>query len=407
MDVIKVGIGHSKDPEEAVREAMEKTPNPKLTILFSSSNKDPYEVYNIIKEHVNKSQIIGGTTAGEFSNIRDKPTTDSVVVMTLECNNLKIGVGVGKNLKEDPFNCGREAIKNALSSLKDNLTASALISIAFMRKRNTEILRMKPFLNIIIPDGMAGQEENFLRGICYEIGSNVPLVGGSTGDDLKFNKTYQFANGVYSNCGIVATLSSALKIGVSMGHPYYPTDKGVIVTKSKGRTIYELNNRPASEVIKELLNVDELTEEVFAKYPFGVKSTDIFGEYVIKSGMRDNGDGSVTFYSEIPKNSYITVMETNKEYAIKSFKEKIEKAIVNAGSPKKIGAIIIFNCILRHLLNERLGINDLDIIKENWGDIPVIGFNTYGEQGATLGGSIGHFNQTATVLIIGNEVISQ
>ena len=407
IDVIKVGIGHSENPKEAIKQAMEKTKKPVLTIVFSSSNKDPNEVYNLIKEEVGNSHIIGGTTTGEYSSIIPKPTTNSVAVMTLESPNLKVGVGVGKNISESPFDSGRDAIKSAFLSLKDNPTASALISVAFMRKQSTDIIKMKPFVNIVIPDGLSGNEESFLRGIVSEVGTNVLMVGGSTGDDLKFQKTYQFANGVHTNTGVVATLSSALKLGTSMGHPYYPTKKGAIVTKSEGRVVYELNNRPAVEVMKELLNVNELTNEVMSKNPMGIKSADICGEYIIRSAMSANDDGSITFYAEILEGSYLTIMDTNEDYAIESFKKTIRKAIKNAGEPKKIGAIIIFNCILRHLVKERLGINDCEIIKEMLGDVPVIAFNTYGEQGNTTGGSIGHYNQTSTVLVIGNESISQ
>ncbi|CAB3287284.1 conserved protein of unknown function [Methanocaldococcus lauensis] len=407
-DVLKVGVGHSEDPKEAIKMALEKTGgNPDLTIVFSSSNLNPEEVYNAIKEEVGNSAIIGGTTAGEITNIMEKPTTNTVAVMTLKSPYLKVGVGVGKNLSEKPFEGGKEAIHNAYASLKNNPTASAIISVAFMNKHSKDILKMKPFVNIVIPDGLSGKEEEFLRGIVSEVGCNVPIVGGSTGDDLKFEKTYQFANGVYSNTGIVATLSSALKIGVGYSHPYFPTKKGAIITKSEGRTVYELSHRPAVEVMKELLEVDELTPEIFAQKPMGVKSSDVFGEYTIKSAMKANDDGSITFYSEVNEGQYLTVMDTNREYAIEAFKKALNNAIINAGSPKRIGAIIIFNCILRHLLNERLNNNDLEIIKEVIGDVPVIGFNTYGEQGTTLGGSIGHYNQTSTILVIGNETISQ
>ncbi|AEH06795.1 FIST signal transduction protein [Methanothermococcus okinawensis] len=405
--VLKVGAGQSKDPEEAIKMAMQKTKNPTLTIVFASSNLNPNEVYDSIKKEVGNSHIIGGTTAGEFSSAVEHPLNDSVAVMTIESPYLKVGVGIGNDLSQKPFECGKEAVKQAYTSLKNNPTASALISVAFMNKNSSDILKMKPFMNIIIPDGLAGHEEEFLRGVISEIGSSIPIVGGSTGDDLKFEKTYQFANGVYSNTGIVATLSSALKIGVGYGHPYFPTKKGAIITKSKGRTVYELDHRPAVDVMKELLNVDELTPEIFAQRPMGVKSSDVFGEYTIKSAMCANNDGSITFYAEVNEGNYLTVMDTDREYAINSFKNALINAINNAGNPKKIGAIIIFNCILRYLLKERLNINDLDIIKEIVGDVPVIGFNTYGEQGATLGGSIGHYNQTSTILVIGNETISQ
>lgn len=405
--ILKVGVGQSTDPTEAIETALEDSGQPDLTIIFASSDLDPNEVYTQIKEKVGNSNIIGGTTAGEFSSMVKKSENSTVAVMTLKSPYLKVGVGVGEGISKDPFECGKKAVHNAYVSLKDNPTASAIISVAFMNKSSSDLLKMKPFVNIIIPDGLAGTEEEFMRGILSAIGYNNYIVGGSSGDDLKFKKTHQFGNGVYNDAGVVATLSSALKIGTGYGHPYYPSDTGAVITKSKGRVVYELNNRPALEVMKELLGVDELTPEVFSQYPIGVKSSDVYGEYIIKSAANVNSDGSITFYSEVPKGSYLTIMHTDKKYIIESFKKTILNAIHSAGDPKEIGAIIIFNCILRHLLTEREGVNDLKIIRELVGDVPVIGFNTYGEQGSTLGGSIGHYNQTSTVLLLGNEVISK
>ncbi|MCC6713806.1 MAG: FIST C-terminal domain-containing protein, partial [Gammaproteobacteria bacterium] len=99
---------------------------------------------------------------------------------------------------------------------------------------------------------------------------------------------------------------------------------------------------------------------------------------------------------------------TDRNFAIASFKSTLQKAVNDAGSPKKVGAVVIFNCILRHLLKTRMDVCDTSIIRETFGeDVPVIGFNTFGEQGITLGGAVGHYNQTATVLVIGDELISQ
>jgi len=405
--VLKVGVGQSPDPAKAVEEALEGCKNPDLTIVFASSDLDPKEVYREIREKVGDSNIIGGTTAGEFSSVVVKPRRGTVAVMTLKSPYLKVGVGVGEGISKDPFECGRSAISKAYTSLKDNPTASAVISIAFMKKRSLDLLKMKPFVNIILPDGLAGVEEEFIKGIVSAVGCNQCIVGGSTGDDLKFKRTYQFGNGVYTDAGVVATLSSALKIGTGYGHPFYPTEVGALVTKSKGRVVYELDGRPASEVMKELLGVDKLTSDVFSKSPVGVKSSDVYGEYIIKSPASINPDGSITFYSAVPKGSYLTIMDTNREHIVESFKRTILNAIHNAGDPEEIGAIIVFNCILRYLLTEREGVNDLKIIRELVGDVPVIGFNTYGEQGSTLGGSIGHYNQTSTVLLLGSEIISR
>ncbi|WP_322785245.1 FIST signal transduction protein [Methanotorris igneus] len=268
-------------------------------------------------------------------------------------------------------------------------------------------LNINPFVSITLIDGLSGLEEPAMRGILSVLGRNIRIVGGSTGDDLKFNMTYQYADGVYNNA-VINTIVAGLKMGTGMGHPYKPTDKGAVVTKAKDRTIYELNNRPAAEVLKELLDVDSLTPEILSENPFGLRSSDIYGDYIIKSAMRENPDGSISLYSEIYEGSYLSIMETDRETAIESFKKAIMMAINDANIEKEdVGAIVIFNCILRHFLKEKLKINDVDIIKEVVGDVPVIGFNTYGEQGSTRGGAIGHYNQTSTILVISKKAISQ
>lgn len=103
--------------------------------------------------------------------------------------------------------------------------------------------------------------------------------------------------------------------------------------------------------------------------------------------MNENPDESLTFYSEVPIGAFFNLMETNKEILEEKFHETLIKAINDAGNPKEIGAVIIFNCIYKHLANQRCSCNDFDIIWKQLGkNVPVIGFNTYGEQGSTSGG---------------------
>ena len=49
--VIYVGVGQSKNPKEAVKNAMRNVSEPVLTFVFCSPNYDPNEVYNI---HIKK-----------------------------------------------------------------------------------------------------------------------------------------------------------------------------------------------------------------------------------------------------------------------------------------------------------------------------------------------------------------
>jgi hypothetical protein len=75
--------------------------------------------------------------------------------------------------------------------------------------------------------------------------------------------------------------------------------------------------------------------------------------------MKENPDESLSFYSEVPMGAYFNLMETNKKILEEKFLETLNKAINDAGNPKEIGAIIIFNCIYKHLANQRCSFNDL------------------------------------------------
>ncbi len=409
MKVLYVGLGHAHTAAIAVQQAMQSTTKPNVALIFSASKLNPNEIYQTVRQAVGPNcAIIGGSTSGEFSSIPNAPQHASVVIMTLQSSYMSIGVGVGTHMPQNPESAGQQAAKNAYSSIVTSPTVTSMMTIAMSNKKSAEVAHLKPFVSLVLPDGMSGGEEAFLRSILTETGKVGQIVGGSTGNDLTSTISYQYANGVYHNAGVMTLITSALKMGTGMGHPYFPTEQGMVVTKGEGRVVYELNHRPAADAMKELLGVQALTPEIFAANPMGVKSADVFGQYTIKSVMLENPDKSLTFYAEVPKGAYLIRMETNRDYAIQSFRKVLKDAVIDAGSPKKIGAVIVFNCILRYLLKCRLDINDLAIHREVFGpDVPMIGFNTFGEQGTTLGGSLGHYNQTATVLVIADETITQ
>jgi len=410
LNRVKVSIGHSGNLDKAINKALEKVKNPNLIIVFFSPKFNPNEIYTKIRDKVGKNtEIIGTSTAGEISNETDC-SVHTVSIAAIESPYINIGVGVGKDLSKNILYATEQSIIEATKSLDKNkrMTTINILQRAYIKKSLHELLRTKFFINMLLLDGLVGQEENYLRNLSKYIPKETTVIGGSAGDDLRFERTYLIGNGVYTDAVVLTMINTFLKVGTAIGHPYYPTKKGALVTRAKGRIVYELDNKPAGKVLKDLLKTDRLDHEIFAKYTTGIKSIDIFGEYMIKSPMMTLPDGSVKFYAEIPEGSFLTIMETDEEYLIKSFKETIFNAIKDAGSPKKIGLIVIFNCVLRYVLKCHYGVNDIYFIKNLLGeDVPVIGFNTYGEQGRTLGGSLGHYNQTSNILVLADELVDE
>lgn len=406
---LDIGIGFSDtgDAEAAARDAQNMA-GEKVTfaIVFSSSKYDPQTVYNDISSVLSDANIIGCTTAGEICNLAGKTMSDSLAVLGIGGKRIKTAVGVGKELSKKGEEAGIEAATAAYKSL--NFDPYTLF-VGMMHKTPLDLVKMKTFMNVMIPDGLSAGEENFLRGLMTVTGRHSPIIGGSAGDDLNLQRTWQFGNGVYTDAGVLGVITGGIKLGTAIGNGYTPVPgKGAAVTKSKARVVYEFNRRPAAEVLKELLEVDELTFEVNAQRPLGFKSVDVSNEYVIRSVSTENPDGSLNFFSEIPQGMYFNVMETNKQLLEQRFRETLQKALADAGNPTNVGAIVVLNCIYKHLANVRCNCNDFDLIRDELDkDVPVIGFNTYGEQGSTSGGAVGHHNQTSSLLVIGNELVSQ
>lgn len=406
---LSVGIGFSEtgDAEAAAKDARDMAGEKiSFALVFSSSKYDPNKVYTGVSSVLPDANIIGCTTAGEICSLAGKTVSESLAVLSIGGTRLRTAVGVGKDLSKRAEEAGIEATASAYTSLNfDPYT----MFVGMMHKTPLDLVKMKMFVNVILPDGLSAGEENFLRGLVSTMGRHSPIIGGSAGDDLNLQKTYQFGNGVYTDAGVLGVLTGGIKLGTAIGNGYAPIpDRGAAVTKSKGRIVYEFNHRPAAEVLKELLEVDELTFEVNAQKPLGFKSVDVSNEYVIRSAGTENPDGSLNFFSEIPQGVYFNVMETNKQRLEDRFRETLRKALSDAGNPKNVGAVVVLNCTYKHLANVRCGCNDFEVIWDELGkDVPVIGFNTYGEQGSTSGGAVGHHNQTSSLLVIGNELVSQ
>src|SRR4051812_15248427 len=88
---------------------------------------------------------------------------------------------------------------------------------------------------IFIPDVLAGNGADIVRGVLDSLGEHFPVVGGASGDDFKFEKTYQYLNDkVYSGTVVGLGLTGKLKIGIGVKHGWLPVGSPMKVTKSTG-----------------------------------------------------------------------------------------------------------------------------------------------------------------------------
>jgi len=217
--------------------------------------------------------------------------------------------------------------------------------------------------------------------------SNLMFVGGSAGDDLKFQKTHVFAHGkAYTNAAVLLLVKPAKGFDLLKTQSFASSDKCLVATKvnETSREVLEFNNQPASLAYAQALDIPESeAAEHFMDHPVGLIIDD---EPYVRSPQQIR-EQSMVFYCQVKEGMELHILDGKD--IVSDTKKALEEKIAERGETPQ--AIINFNCILRTLELEKTGQTQAyaDLFK----DIPTVGFSTYGEQ------YIGHINQTATMVL--------
>lgn len=367
---MKVKIAYSKNNnvKEAVEEIKREMGDfaPKTILFFSSPTINPHEISKEMYVAFNQVPTFGCTTSGEL--ISGQMLDNSMVAMAM-----------GEKIVED---CKIEVLEN----IKEDERVVDKAFASFEQKNGIKMtaLDTKKYIGIVLIDGLSSQEEK----INERIGdlTNVSFLGGSAGDNQKFERTFVFANGeTYTNAAVLALLETNSEFEILKTQSFKSTGKKLVVTKAneKERTVLEFNGNPAKEEFAKAIGKDkDNIEESFSKHPTGL----VFeNDFFVRSQMKtDKND--IKFYCSVKEGMELEILSSQDivEYTERDLKLRQE----NMGS---ISAIINFNCILRtiELRNKKQEEAYGKIFKE----IPTIGFSTYGES------YIGHINQTSVMLL--------
>lgn len=356
-DSYAVGVNACQD---AVEQLGDK--NPDLLIVFSSVKYDQQKMLDGVRSVAPRALLFGSSTSGEIT--AQGPLKDrSVAIMAIKSPEIKYFVGVGQNILENP----REAGKSAADKVKGEAGEA-----------------LKAF--IMFSDVLVGNGADIVRGVLDSLGAHFPVVGGASGDDFAFKKTYQYVNDkVYSGGVVGLGLAGNFKIGISVKHGWIPVSEPMKVTKSAGAIVHEINGAPAIKIYEDYFGEEEvkvLRTEKLTKlaltYPLGMK-VEGSDELLIRYPIIADEKGSITFPAEISEGSEIHLMIGSREEAVKAARETAQEAMSELGGKPK--AVIVFSSIARNKLFGERGGEEISAITEVVGrDTPLIGFYTYGEQ---------------------------
>jgi len=356
--------------------------DPKLLVVFCSPAHD---LERLVREIAGRSPgvpLIGCTTAGEIA--ASGPGQAGVVVTALGGDGFTVQTAAATGASEDLRAAGARAAR-CVPEAGDHPYRALLL----------------------LTDGLAGDQQEIVRGAYGVLGAAVPLVGGCAGDDRRMTRTFQlYGEEVLTDAVVAAGIASEAPLGIGVRHGWRSVGEPMLVTQSGGNRVSMLNDRPALDVYLEHLGASSSahsSEEAFARlaltHPLGLSVRS--GEPQVRFiGGADLDDRSLSCIAEVPQGGLVRIMEGDAESVLQATDAACGDALAALDGHPPLG-MLAFDCIARRGVLGEEGIqSEIDRLAASGRGAPVAGFYTYGEIARTRG-MRGFHNQTLVVLTVG------
>ena len=357
--------------------------DPALIMVFASTAQPLGEVAKVMTEAFSTAQVLGASTAGEFTERGD---TKGAVCAVAIAGAFKVYAGIGGGVRAEPD----RAVSQALEGLPR--------AIAGYPYRT----------GILLIDTMAGNCEEVSLIAASELGADAPLAGGAAGDDLKMQSTLVSCGARAISDGVViAQIFSKVPLGLGVCHGHKPLSAPLRVTKAHGNVVEEIEGRPAWDVWREStrtaakaqgIDVDALASSDETSFLLRFEAGLAAGaEYKIRAPLSRTAAGAISFACGVPEGAVIRITESAPKDQVASAREAARRAKAKLDGRAAAGAIV-FDCICRNLiLNDEFGSAVRGMVDE-LGGVPLAGFETYGEIALDAGDMSGFHNTTSVVL---------
>ena len=363
-----VGVGRSttSDSYQAGRDAAAQAlarmglSTAHLGLVFASARFDHAALLKGVRSVIQEAALLGCSTAGEITS--DGPSKRSAVVVTIQSTAMTATTGIGRRLSATPRQAGEAAAWAATRGKAQN-----------------------PRVFLMFPDGISGNAAEALRGVQMVLGTSFPIVGGSAGDDLLFDRTAQYHHDTVAHDSVVGVLlSGAVTVGIGARHGWRPLGKPRLVTRALANVVHELDGRAAVSVYQEYFGkgAEELQHESLARmtiiYPLGMP---IPGEeeYMLRNVLKVTPQGHLVYAGEVPEGSAVRLMMGSKAHALAAARRAADQAVRGLGT-KPARLALVFGSASRARLFGRGAGAEIRCIQEVVGrDVPIAGFYGYGE----------------------------
>ena len=377
--VTKAGVGMSRNhnPSVAGREAAEQAllkagvAKPDFVFMFGSIGYDQRSLVRAVRETTRGAPLTGCSAEGTINGDDADESNFSVVVTAISSDELHWMNGLAAGLRADP----RDAGKRVAQDLLPHLSAETIGLFVF-------------------PDGVSLSLEHFFAGLEGTLSSErfLPMWGGGAGNNYIFGEpTYQYCDDEVVSDGVsYALLSGRARASWAISHSLIPIGGERKVTRSQGNVIYEIDGKPATEVLNEYLPEGALADERdWSRYAYSLALTSKAPsymkdeEYIVRGVPQLNlTDGSVTVQTEVTEGTSVWFSSRDKE-KITAGLDRMAAQIKEQLGGEKPKLVFQFECSTRGKLmfREQEKLQLLKRLRQSVNpDVPWAGFYTEGRE---------------------------
>jgi hypothetical protein len=360
-----------------------------LVILNAAIGHDFADLMDRVRELAPRARIVGASCGGIIGREGVSESLKDVAIMAVRGRQFAVAHVDGIN--------GRTAYAKAAD---------------LGRQLKTE----QPSLNMVLflTSGIDIANDQCIAGLESVLGPETTIFGATSSDNMRGAASYQMVDDQVTEHGAwaVGFADPSLHVDTQASHGFVATGQPMIVTRSEGTRLIELDGRPAWQTYTERLGLDADTATVGDTVPIGALAEELpkplaseYGnKHILRAVTRRDQDGTIHYTTEIPVGTKLW-LTTRDEALIFSDMDRMMHQMVTRARGKKPVAVFHADCLARgRILLDRVIKDELigrmqNPLSTNGEPPPWLGIYGFGEF-ARLGGANTYHNYTTAIYAI-------
>ena len=247
-----------------------------LVIFHTTMGHDFNQILDEFKKLLPNAQVIGCTCAGIIGTEGPNEAMKSLAIMAVKGTDFEV-------------------------TYVENIIGSNSYDVSVGLAKELKEKDLDPNMLLFLASGIDIAADRAIEGIESVFGGETPIIGGTSSDNMKAISNFQFIDGKIFQRGaiLIAFTDPSLSIHSLGSHGFNPVGMPMVVTKSEGNRIYELDNRPAWDVYTERLGLTpkatlaEVLPVGAAAIKLKSELADDFGDsHILRAITKKEDDGS-------------------------------------------------------------------------------------------------------------------